>query len=761
MNNKGNVAAAPLAIADGTYLCLLPKTPGEEQEEDDDDDDVLHYVPALPCIEVWKHCGPKYFDVIGIDTTMQVDDDDDDDDEEDTTKDVTSDDDNDILSKMTTIPIRLSDISKCDFRFIHPVNLVTGSSSSSSVVKVSSCCENIITTKERMTTWSNRNNDTCLEICLPSIMTCDDDDEGEHDFNCLVDDDDCNVVYGDTSCINDLSHYRITNKNKVHSNKQSPSSFQVHGGGSCLIADFTGVGGYEQALILPQVVDSSSSSSRIMEGASLNNSTDETVLTQRKHVLHTILANSILTDGSSVFLPRSTEITMETTTTTSPMIENTTFKLLPVSMSQCCQNHNAVSSQSKDIIAADDKLHDKQRNVNDTLTKEDGIDTSMLPKDPAWLEAIEQTITSRLAMQVAKAKQLERSAQVQSDLITKGRETIHRASRLHFTTGGSVEDVPNDPQILRLRYGTRPRAFSDTQKGLSAVIDLELDMYLPNRVGATNELHDFHVSCTLASKLERNVTVDNIRTLSGVVPVFQDGDCITILASASLNELDMNFHAKSNSTSTLDFNIQGLWLDKLQKRQGSVICILRLPLNDILFSPPTSYVPRVGNCIQHEINFTSDGNARLIPNAVFDYRKPQTLNIDVSGSIGLQDGKVWKDFVSKLNSHIGISSFIDLYFIKEDPTLKLVIFASNPAERAAITNLVLQNLPENAKLVEQDPNEAKNVKALLVSLKNEAEAFQKHRMSKGRTATSEMRKEMCSLQSSTDGIASTIKRGWV
>ena len=93
--------------------------------------------------------------------------------------------------------------------------------------------------------------------------------------------------------------------------------------------------------------------------------------------------------------------------------------------------------------------------------------------------------------------------------------------------------------------------------------------------------------------------------------------------------------------------------------------------------------------------------------------------------------------------------------------MKLVIFASNPAERVAITNLVLQNLPENAKLIEQDPNEAKNVKALLESLKNEAETFQRHRkMSKGKT-TSEMRKEMSSLQASTDGIASTIKRGWV
>eukprot|EP00984_Skeletonema_dohrnii_P007081 scaffold2543_cov94-Skeletonema_dohrnii-CCMP3373.AAC.4 len=732
---KGNVAAAPLAIVDGTYLCLLPPTLPNTGAANDDEEDVLHYVPALPCTEVWKHCGPKTVNNVNeMTASMHVDGICDDDD--------VGAHDNKIVSNMKTIPIRLSDISKLDFRFIHPVNLtdvISNDGGSSSVVQVSSCTENNIMVEERMA-WSNKDN-ICLEICLPS-MTCDYEDE--HDFECL-EDDDCDV-YGDTSCM-DLSQ-------KIRSNTQSSSSFQVHGGGSCLIADFTGIGGFDQALILPQV-----DSSLILEDASLNNSNDESVLTQRKHLLQTILANSVLTDGSSVFLPRNTELHMSTGS-----MDTTIFKLTPVNrevLSQCRPKQNTVSSQSMNIDD-DNKSGDKQTEANDKLTKEDSSGTSMQPTDPEWLEAIEQTIESRLAKQVAKAKQLERTTQVQSDLIQKGRETIHKASRLN-SAGGSV-DVSNDPQILRLRYGTRPSTVSDTQKGLSAVIDLELDMHLPHKREST-ELHDFHVSCTLASKLEQHITsVDNIVTQSGVVPVFQNGNCITILASLLLNELDLDFQTNRNSTSMLDFNVQGLWLDEMQKRQGSVLCILRLPLNGILFSPMSS-VTRAGHCIQHEIDFTSaDKNhaSRLVPSAIIDYRHPRTLNIDVSGSIGLQDGTIWKDLVSKLNRQIGMSSCIDLYYIKGDPTLKLVIFASNPAELAAITNLVLQNLPNNAKIFEQDPDEAKNVKALLVSLKNEAEAFQKHKtiMAKG-TVTAEMRKEMSSLQTSTDGVASTIKRGWV
>eukprot|EP00986_Skeletonema_menzelii_P020257 scaffold30651_cov154-Skeletonema_menzelii.AAC.10 len=724
--------AAPLAIVDGTYLCLLPSAPTNTGAAvvNDDEGDVLHYVPALPCIEVWKHCGRRTVNVHEMTTQMHADDNDD---EENAPHD------NVLSNNMRTIPIRLSDISRSDFRFVHPVNLLTNPNIthgvSSSVVQISSCSENNIMSEERIA-WSN-DNINHLEICLPS-MSC--DDEGEHDFQCF--EDGGFDVYGDTSCI-DPSH-------KIHNSKQSSSSFQVHGGGSCLISDFTGIGGYEQALILPQV------ESCLMEDPSLNNRNDESVLTQRQLMLQAILANSILTDGSSAFLSRNTDIQVAA----DPM-ETTIFKLTPLDrevLSQCCSQESAVRSQPKNKDF-DNNLHSEETKVNDNLTTGVTDSTSILSKNPEWLDAIEQTIESRLAKQVAKAKQLERTSQVRSDLIQKGLETIHKAARLHSTTDGSL-DISYEPQILRLRYGTRPRTYSDTQNGLSAVIDLETDIYLPSK-HEPETIHDFHLSCTLVSTFDHKV--DNIRTQSGVVPEFQNGNCVTILASISLSDLDVSIQSNSGSASTLDFNIQGLWLDKLQNRQGSVLCILRLPMSGILFSPISS-TTRAGHCIQHEIDFTSadesDASA-LAPSAVFDYRHPRTINIDVSGSIGLQDGRIWKDLVSRLNNQIGMSSFIDLYFVKGDPTLKLVIFASTPAERASITNLVLQNLPENAKLIEQDPNEAKNVKALLVSLKNEAEAFQKHRtMSKGKVS-SEMRKEMSSLQASTDGIASTIKRGWV
>ena len=228
---------APLAIVDGAYLCLLPPHHNSSTTKDNiDGDDVLYHVPAVPCTEVWRHWGPKCVNVSKIITTMH---DVDDEDEEAATGG------NIILSKIETIPIRSSDLSKLDFRFIHPENLVADDGNR--VVQVSSSCDdnNLMMSHERRMVWSN-SNDNCLEICLPSLTSC---DANDHDFECL--EDDCCDVYGDTSCI-DLSHNTTMKTTKKRNIKQSPS-FQLCGGGSCLIADFTGVGGYEQALILPQV----------------------------------------------------------------------------------------------------------------------------------------------------------------------------------------------------------------------------------------------------------------------------------------------------------------------------------------------------------------------------------------------------------------------------------------------------------------------------------------------------------------------------
>lgn len=73
---------------------------------------------------------------------------------------------------------------------------------------------------------------------------------------------------------------------------------------------------------------------------------------------------------------------------------------------------------------------------------------------------------------------------------------------------------------------------------------------------------------------------------------------------------------------------------------------------------------------------------------------------------------------------------------------------------------ILSRLPESAKLIEENTDDKENVKALLASLKKEVDALNRHRAS-GETITPDSIAEIAALQSDTDGIASTFKRGWI
>ena len=66
-----------------------------------------------------------------------------------------------------------------------------------------------------------------------------------------------------------------------------------------------------------------------------------------------------------------------------------------------------------------------------------------------------------------------------------------------------------------------------------------------------------------------------------------------------------------------------------------------------------------------------------------------------------------------------------------------------------------------------EDKEKQSVKALLMSLKKEAETLKRHRAllssstKEGGVQQDDLLTEMATLQCDTDGVASTIKRGWM
>lgn len=727
-----NLSVAPVAIVDGTHLCLLPPHGDDAdyaQHLGNDDDHATMTVPAVPLSLVYKLVGGEYisrsnledFVIEGggcVDDNIQA---------------------SDASSFIETICLRASDVVNSDFRFMHPVCLMAGSSTFPIHIV---CDEN----GDASITWVAQS----LYVCLPSLDGLSSDANGfDPGDDCTVYGDDCGVI------LEEYAHNNLMNS----VSKPKQLHFEIHNGGSCLVADFLGVAGYDQAMVLPQV-DSSLLTSLQRDAANSDQ------LIQQKQLLQTIITNSFIADGTGVLLSKSMmQYVLKTKVgkafgLTLPVME-TAQPLDTASVNEKLQQTTAINNEHSPAK----NLPNKQSSAMQ-VDEQDAI-------TPAWLEAIEQTVEHRLAKEVAESSQLEKTIQVCSALLSRGKCTLHKATRLTINT----EDNRVEPEIIRLRYGTRPRTSMDTI-GVSVVLDLELDVCLPKYTSYDADgkeqqsivLHDFHVSCSLVQKDQSSpATITKVRTVSGVVPTFHSGDCITILSSVYLSNVEINLH---NNNPTVEISIQGLWVDGLlnksywnpvekKDRKGGVLCVTRLPEEIFLLSPtPTSLASQSGRWIQHEIDFVSGPSNDLVPSVIFECRRPRTLSVDTS-SCGANDANTWRDLVLKLNASIGDNSFIDLYWRKGEPQLKLVIFSSNAEERAATVKLVLRHLPESSKLIEEDPNEQEYTKALLQSMKNEAEALKRHRsLLSSKEATADVHTEMAALQCSTDGIASLLKRGW-
>jgi len=591
-----------------------------------------------------------------------------------------------------TTQIHTSDISNAQYRFIHSTSIITNNGSTTSNIPLRvEVCDDL---HEGEVSVSNNKN---VKVTLPSFTASDEHMSSQYE--------ECKVYGGE--------HYNIAKDdvgngddiivNSTQSGNKGQQSFEVQGAGSCLVADFLGLVGYEQALVLPQI------STDLVSKLGSTNMNDEMSIRQQKELLQMILRNSFLTDGLGILFPKSYANSKMNLTTTKT---DETYSMLSLTMSplERLEDDAVDVEESPDDGGSELLTQEGDASAQHPSKTEDTQPTNTSnntepQEDPEWLKLIAQTVEQRLSKQVDESNQIKRSAQARVDLVNQGRRTLHAASRPMSSTKGG--DWNNDPEVLRLRYGVRPMTSSSPCGGISVVLDLELDILMPRRgeegtanspSSTTNRLHDFHISCSLTSSNKNKQTTattttpENIRTSSGVAPTLTSGDCITMLASACLEDIKISMNDDDNST--LDISIQGLWVDNVSSsptnnhpstRRGAVLCILRLPIDSLFLAPPplSSQQRSGGQWIQHEIDFTSNSqHCYPDPSVIVDYRQPRTLTIDTSNEMNSTNAKMWKDLVSNLNASIGASSsYIDLYCKKDSPRLKLVIFSSNPEER--------------------------------------------------------------------------------
>ena len=431
------------------------------------------------------------------------------------------------------------------------------------------------------------------------------------------------IVFGDESLAAELGRRQETDV------PPSPHT-TIHGAGSCLVGDFVGLG--SQALFLPMV------SSDLLSKATFGGD-----LQEQRLLLESILENSILTDGLSALIPDRVELEGDGNASTS-------FTLPPL-MDASNQKPNAgVSSE----MQVEDEM------VAGSDSKEEGSPQ----EDPPWLKEIAKTVDYRKTQQAKDLEQRRVLNEAKRNLVQNGRMTLDASGGARRGRSANVpgQGTKNQLQIIRLRYGTRPRLASQIGAGVSVVLDLEVDLICRRTRSGDDSMPiaDVHLSCFLAQKGASSAKVD---TESGVCSL-HPGDCVTFLAKVHLSNLSLDVNPRN-----FEVAIQGNWTNSRDPEnsdctddelEGSVLGILSIPEESLLSSAQVDSKSRSGHWIQHEVDFTapSSEDRLLFPSAVIDYRNPRTITIDTSRSgFGVvQDAKKWQDLVSgKSNSHFTVA----------------------------------------------------------------------------------------------------------
>ena len=376
--------------------------------------------------------------------------------------------------------------------------------------------------------------------------------------------------------------------------------------------------------------------------------------------------------------------------------------------------------------------------------------------------------------------------------------------------------------MIRMRYGTMPllnhggSGLGGSSLGISLNVCVDV-VCIGGGDGngdgtrskkAADGLGGLHLSFSPASCQDLSSSV-TVKSLSGTVPILEPGGCVSIMASVDITSLSWvggtnKKKVKSKNKNDpyeddgFELSLNALWSDAsatagkgIGGKRGSVLGSLKLPREAMLL-PSSLQGYHTSTVLTHEVDWSlqrhgsgsNSATKTLRPSAVFEYRDPRVITIDITECNGSGDGAVGglRDLVDSLNSSImagsGGRNRLELCYFPSRPGAgggsamstvsqhpRIIVLAQSSEERIGLVRLVLKNLPDTANIVgtttggeiDQVDEQKKIMKALLLSIKEEARLINAHRRSSPENMSLAMMGDLAAAQVNTDEVASRVR----
>ena len=591
-----------------------------------------------------------------------------------------------------------------------------------------------------------------------------------------------------------------------------------------LTADYIGVGGLDQILLIP--------SSSLASAVDDNNGDDDAVDhdatkggAAARQALAGLVAGCALTDGTSIVLPRSFDRGDDDDAARQHKMLRTssdgTRTLRLPSMVDDPGTHwlemaSVASKESSTYTNTEAPSLTKQTTDKAMDEPDSSLEAGDKQPQQPWRAKLTRALQSRLEAEERATKRRRVDQEVRRELVRRSRRVLEglNAPGNHSECG--------KPAMIRMRYGTMPllnhggSGLGGSSLGISLNVCVDVvcigggggDGDGTRSKKAADGLGGLHLSFSPAACQDLSSSV-TVKSLSGTVPILEPGGCVSIRASVVITSLSWvggtnKKKVKSKNKNDpyeddgFELSLNALWSDAsatagkgIGGKRGSVLGSLKLPREAMLL-PSSLQGSHTSTVLTHEVDWSlqrhgsgsNSATKTLRPSAVFEYRDPRVITIDITECNGSGDGAVGRlrDLVDSLNSSImavsGGRNRLELCYFPSRPGAgggsamstvsqhpRIIVLAQSSEERIGLVRLVLKNLPDTAKIVgtttggeiDQVDEQKKIMKALLLSIKEEARLINAHRRSSPENMSLAMMGDLAAAQVNTDEVASRVR----
>jgi hypothetical protein len=370
-----------------------------------------------------------------------------------------------------------------------------------------------------------------------------------------------------------------------------------------------------------------------------------------------------------------------------------------------------------------------------------------------WKETLRKATQRRLNDELDLCKKKNDIASIQKYMNIRGRRTLQQIT----VAGTKVHKAM--PRIEIVKMACRLEPGSNGTNGLEATIFMNVDIAF-SKCSSLSTLYNVQLCVTPHSKEHTKL---NIQTNSAVIPIMRKEDCFTIMSSILVSNVKFEREVDiKDDTQQIRFTVSAFYSDKLitsrspkPEMNGIILGFLSLPYESFVLhqNSPSHYADDTIYTAPRPLGDTMESNA------IFDYRVPRIILLDVSSSCSSSIGNDWQSMIDAINEGCIRGNRVDFHFDPEQMRVSLSIFGSSPEHRLCLLRQVMRKIPDEICVIGTNACTWKQeylAKAYLENVEIELQLMNCCQIDSSKEASRKILKDLFIAQSMNDEISSII-----